>query len=230
MTMKSYAKLKRNRLVILTLTWGIWRILAWALESIKNFLFNGFILSKVYIVSTRKVIYHETEEGYKIWRGVDLSFQNWHKKFDKFSPEYSKVSKLELWWDPFVQSIKCVTFKFTEELCVMTMKNDTKIIRNWLVILKTWGTSQILTRALESLQNLCFNWLLVTKVYLVWATKVQRSYLSWYWREIQILKKNSLVVWKKDLRNLANFYQSTWKYQNWDFDEILSSKVEKVWP
>ena len=62
-----------------------------------------------------------------------------------------------------------------------------KLKRNWLVVLKlTWGTSQILTRALESLKNLCFNWLLVTKVYIVWATKVQRSYLSWHcgvWRK-----------------------------------------------
>ena len=32
----------------------------------------------------REVIFHETEEGYKIWRGIDLSFQNWHKEFDKF--------------------------------------------------------------------------------------------------------------------------------------------------
>ena len=34
---------------------------------------------------------------------------------------------------------------------------------------------------------------------------------------------------KKDLRNLANFHQSTWKSQNWDFDGILLSKVEKFW-
>ena len=26
---------------------------------------------------------------------------------------------------------------------------------------------------------------------------------------------------KKDLGNLANFHQSTWKCQNWDFDGIL---------
>ena len=32
----------------------------------------------------RGVIFHETEEGYKICRGIDLSFQNWHKKFDNF--------------------------------------------------------------------------------------------------------------------------------------------------
>ena len=74
-----------------------------------------------------------------------------------------------------------------------------KLKRNWIVVLKlTWGTSQILTRALESLKNLCFNWLLVTKVYIVWTTKVQRSYLSRHWRDIQILKKNWLVVWKKN--------------------------------
>ena len=31
---------------------------------------------------------------------------------------------------------------------------------------------------------------------------------------------------KKDMRNLANFYQSTWKCQNWNFDGILLPKVE----
>ena len=37
------------------------------------------------------------------------------------------MSKLKLWWDPFALSRKCMTLKFTEDLCVMTMKNDTKI-------------------------------------------------------------------------------------------------------
>ena len=32
----------------------------------------------------REVIFHETEEGYKIWREIDLSFQNWQKEFGKF--------------------------------------------------------------------------------------------------------------------------------------------------
>ena len=44
-------------------------------------------MSKVYIVLAKKyreVIFHETEEGYKIWRGIDLLFQNWRKEFDKF--------------------------------------------------------------------------------------------------------------------------------------------------
>ena len=33
---------------------------------------------------------------------------------------------------------------------------------------------------------------------------------------------------ENDGRNLANFHQSTRKSQNWDFDGILSSKVENV--
>ena len=41
----------------------------------------------------RGIIFYDTEEGYKIWRGIDLSFQNWHKEFDKFWPEHSKFSK-----------------------------------------------------------------------------------------------------------------------------------------
>ena len=34
---------------------------------------------------------------------------------------------------------------------------------------------------------------------------------------------------ENDMRNKENFDQSTWKTQNWDFVEILWSKVEKVW-
>ena len=30
----------------------------------------------------------------KIWREIGLSFQNWHKEFDKFWAEQSKVSKM----------------------------------------------------------------------------------------------------------------------------------------
>ena len=35
-------------------------------------------------------------------------------------------------------------------------------------------------------------------------------------------------VLDNDMRNLANFHQSTRKSQNWDFDGIFLSKVENV--
>ena len=75
----------------------------------------------------REVIFHDTKEWRKIWRKTYLWFGKRHEEFGKFSSEHLKVSKLELWRDSFVQSRKCMSLKFTEELCVMTMKNDTKI-------------------------------------------------------------------------------------------------------
>ena len=105
-----------------------------------------------------------------------------------------------------------------------------KLKRNWLVSSKlTWGIWRILTQALKNLKNLHFNGLLLTKVYNVWAKKVQRSYVWLHSRLIQSLKENWLVLPKIDMRNLANFHQSTWKSPNWDLDGILLSKVENVW-
>ena len=85
----------------------------------------------------RGVIFHDTEEWCKIWRKTDLWFGKWHEEFGKFSPEHLKVSKLGLWWDSFVQSRKCMSLKFTEGLCVMTMKSDTKIEEELTCHLKT---------------------------------------------------------------------------------------------
>ena len=48
----------------------------------------------------------------------------------------------------------------------------TQNLNKWLVSSKlTCGTWRILTRALENLQNLEFNGLLLPKVYYVWAKK-----------------------------------------------------------
>ena len=37
---------------------------------------------------------NDTEELWKIWKGIDLSFQNWHKEFDEFWIAHWKVSKI----------------------------------------------------------------------------------------------------------------------------------------
>ena len=99
-------------------------------RSLKNLHFHWFLLCKVFHVWPKKyrgVIFHDTEGWCEIWRNTGLWFGKWHEEFGKLSPEHSKVSKLELWWHPFVQSRKCMRLKFTEELRVMTIKNDTKI-------------------------------------------------------------------------------------------------------
>ena len=139
----------------------------------------------------RGVIFHDTEEWCKIWRKTNLRFRKRHEEYGKFSPEHLKVSALVLWWDFLIQSWKSMRLKFTEELCVMTMKNDAKFEEELTCRFKIdMSNLTNLTRALESQKNLCFNGLLVTKVNNVWAKTVQRSYLLWHWKVMQSLKKN----------------------------------------
>ena len=75
----------------------------------------------------RGVMFDGTEYWCKIWTKTDFCFQKWLEKFGKFSPEHLKVSKLGLWWHPFIQSRKCISLKFTGELFIMTMKKDAKL-------------------------------------------------------------------------------------------------------
>ena len=71
-------------------------------------------------------MFHDTEESWKIWKKTGLRFGKWHEEFAKISSEHMKVSKSVLSWDPFVQGKKFITYKFTEELQVMALKNDEK--------------------------------------------------------------------------------------------------------
>ena len=128
MTMKNDAKFEEE-LTCQFKTWGFQWILTWTLENLKSLQFNGLLWPK-YIMFEQKtyrgVMFDGTEDWSKIWRKTDFCIQKWHEEFGKFPPEHLKVSKLGLWWDAFIRSIKWINLNFTEELCVMTMKNDTK--------------------------------------------------------------------------------------------------------
>ena len=103
--------------------------MTWALESIKNVHFNRLLLRKLYIVWAKKyrgVIFHGTEEGYKIWRAIDMSFRNWHKEFHKFWLEHSKVSKIFFLMCSFWAKYILLELKITEKLSFMTLKRDAK--------------------------------------------------------------------------------------------------------
>ena len=127
--------LKKNWLVVWTMTWEIWKIFTRGLESIKIGTLMG--------------------------------------SFSKVENPWAKI---------FYRG-------------VMKMIKNLKM--NSLVISKlTWGMWQTLSRTLKSLKNVHFNWLLLSKIYIVWAKKVLRSYLSWHWGLMLNLKKHWLVVWK----------------------------------
>ena len=58
----------------------------------QNWDFDGILFDELKI--HRGFMCHDNEEWCKIWRGIDLSFQNWHEKFDEFWPEHLKVSNI----------------------------------------------------------------------------------------------------------------------------------------
>ena len=140
----------------------------------------------------RRAIFHETEHGYKIWRGIDLSFQNWDKEFDKFWLEHSNVSKMFTLMGSFwANYILFEPEKVQRSYLSWNWRAIQNLKRNWFavskLILRIW---QILTWALKSLKKFYFNELLLWKLYIACAEKVQRSYLSWNWRGIQNLERN----------------------------------------
>ena len=126
----------------------------------------------------RGVIFHDTEAWCKIWRKTGLWFEKWHEKFGKFSSEHSKVSKLGLWWGSFVQSWKCMSLTFTEELCIMTEENDAKREEELTCHFKT-DIRNLTNFDPSTWKSKKFTlWLApLTNVYNVWAKKVQRSYV-----------------------------------------------------
>ena len=102
----------------------------------------------------------------------------------------------------FVQSRKGMTLKFTEELCVMTIKNNGKFEEELTCLLKpdmrnstnfvssTPKSSKLKT---SKYSKLLFNRLLSSKYMMFELRKLQRSYVWWHWR----LMQNSKEKWQK---------------------------------
>ena len=131
--MKNDAKFEEELTCRFKIDMGNWWILTWTLESLKNSHFNVLHLSKYTLLQLkdRRAIFHDTEERYKIWREIDLSFQNWQEEFDKFWPEHSKVSKIftlltASFWTMYI----LFELKSTEELSFMTLESDEKFEEN----------------------------------------------------------------------------------------------------
>ena len=120
----------------------------------------------------------------KICRGIDSSFQNWPKQFDKIWPKHLEVTKISILMGSKGKIVWAK--KGTEELSFIKLKTDTKYGEKSTCLFKI-DIGNILTWALESLKNFHFNGVLSSKVYIVWATKVQRGFLSWNWSRIQNL-------------------------------------------
>ena len=76
--------------------------------------------------------------------------------------------------------------------------------------------------------NLYFDRLLLLKVYKISAKKVQRSYVSSYWRVVQKLKKNQFI--SKMTWNLWILMRALKSLKKLHFDWYLSYIVYNFWP
>ena len=191
--------LKKNWLVVWKMT-GILQIFTRAIWSLKIGIMMGSFnpkKEKYDLKIHRGVMCHENEEWCKIWRGIDLLFQYWHEEFDEFWPKYLKVSKIFI--------LMC---SFWAKYILFELKKVRRSYLSW-----NWRGIQNLGRINSLFQNwhkefdkfwpegskvskIFTNGLLMSKLYTVWAEKVQRSNLSWNWRGIQNLERNRLIVSK----------------------------------
>ena len=113
----------------------------------QNWYFHGILLSKVenaWATTYRGVISNDTEEWWKSWREIDLSFQNWHKEFDKFWLENLKVSKIYTlmgcFWPKYImfelKKYRGVMFDGTEDWCKIWRKTDLCFLKIFVYRLK----------------------------------------------------------------------------------------------
>ena len=100
----------------------------------------------------RGVMCHDNKEWCKIWKGLDLSVQNWHEEFDVFWPEHLKISKLctlmgYFWLKYIMFELK----KVQESYVLLHWKLMQNLKENWLVLSKmTWRIWQIFVHRLKN--------------------------------------------------------------------------------
>ena len=190
-----------------------------------------------------------TEDLWKIWRGIDLSFQNFMilESDAKFEEKWllvwkmtwriwqtftwaHKVSKLGLLLDPFIQSRQSMSLKFTRVLCVMTMKNDTKFVKELTCLFKidmrNLTNFDLSTRKSQKICTLmgCF-W----PKYVMFELKKYRKVMfngTKYWFEIW---RKTDLCFQKWHEEFSKFSPDVWKSKNWDFYWVVLSKIENVW-
>ena len=124
---------KKNWFVVSKMT-RIWWILIRALKSLKNSHFDRSLPWKVYNVWPKKVQRSYLLWHYRVMQNLKKSWLLVRKVTRGIWQIFTRVleswdSKLGLLWGTFIPRRKCMSLKFTGELCVLTMKKDAKCER-----------------------------------------------------------------------------------------------------
>ena len=214
-------------------TSGIWQFSSEHLKASKIFVLMCSFWTKYILFELKRykgIIFHETEEGYKIWRGIDLSFQNWYKEFDKFWPEHLNVSKVFTLMGPFRAKYVLFERRKVQRSCLSwNRRGIVNLKRNGIVVSKlTYGIWQVLAWILES-PSLKFLTLMgsFSAKYIFFKLKKFRGVI--FHHIFAKCEEKLTCCLQNDVKNLANFHQSTEKCQNRNSDGFTLSKVENIW-
>ena len=91
----------------------------------------------------------------------------------------------------------------------MTLKIDAKFEEKLICCFKNDKNLVKFDPSTQKSQKFSLSFVFIVQSINIWPEKVQRSHLSWHGRVMQNLKKNCGL--ENDMRNMANFHQSTWK-------------------
>ena len=175
------------------------------------------------------VISNDTEEWWKIWKGTDLPFQNWHKEFDECWLENSKVSKLytlmDCFWPKYImfelKKYRGAIFHDTKVWCKIWRKTDLWFGK-WHEELRRFSPEHTKFSKLGLSLNpfiqsrKCMS-LKLTGVLCVMTMNNDAKF------EIELT-----CCFKIDMRNLTNFDPSTQNLKNLHFNGLILTKVNNV--
>ena len=179
----------------------------------------------------RGLIFYETEEGYRIWKGIDLSFQNWQKEFDKFWPGHLKVPNIFTligsFWAKYIlfglKKYRGVISLETEEGYNIWRGIDWSF-QNWHKEFdELWPEHSKVSKIFTLMVSFWAN-------YIFFEIKKSTEELPFITLKSDTKFEEKMTCrLENDMRNLANFHQGFWNCQTWNFHGILLSNVENVW-
>ena len=88
--------LKKDWCVVWKMAWGIWQFFKRTLESVQIGTFIGSFYPKLKmneIKNYKGVMCYDKNKWRNIWKGIDLSVQNWHEEFNNFDRSTGKSLK-----------------------------------------------------------------------------------------------------------------------------------------
>ena len=154
-------------------------------------------------------------------------FQIWHEEFGKFSSNHSNVQKFHSNGLVLSKIYEVWAKKIQRSASVMVLNSDGKFEKPWPCDfkngMKNWVNFHYLST--QKSENCTLMGSFCPKHKFL-PLETFREIMS-HDTGVAKFKQKLTCGLKNDIRNLVNFYASSWKSKNWHFDWIRLSKVYK---